>query len=79
MTLHSDRYYGCTRKVRHETRQAARQTIKSMRARKPIEGVLTSYKCKFCGGWHVGNQSPGVQAIYRKISSKTWPPARGEG
>lgn len=54
----------CTRKVRHATQEGARVAIKVMVKRMGgMLGYMQSYKCQFCGGWHIGHgQSKGWQA-----------------
>lgn len=41
----------CTRKVRHETLEAAIIARKKL----PYGRELCAYKCKFCGGFHIGH------------------------
>lgn len=40
---------GCTHKVRHESEAFAKI------AAYKTKGRVGAYKCKFCGGWHVGH------------------------
>lgn len=44
----------CAGKQRHETQTEAVAHIIHLRQSFPAER-LRSYKCRFCGGWHVGH------------------------
>ena len=53
-------------KVRHETEQFARIGLfKTVQA--GAKGLLGVYRCRFCGGWHVGHV-PGKQGFGLKRS-----------
>lgn len=46
----------CTRKVRHADSQGAAIAIKQLAKRMGgMLGLMQSYKCQFCGGWHIGH------------------------
>lgn len=47
-------YCSCDGKIRHATEGAAKRHIAGINRRKP-RGFLHAYRCKFCGGWHVGH------------------------
>jgi hypothetical protein len=43
----------CERKRRFQTQKAA-QWMMNDRRNQP--GMFTAYRCKFCGGWHIGHE-----------------------
>ncbi len=45
----------CTGKIRHETQQEAAGHRSHLIRSKGYQGLLNTYHCKFCGGWHVGH------------------------
>lgn len=53
----------CKGKVRHETREFALIALRHTRS----YGNLSPYKCRFCGGWHIGH-TPGMQGMSLKRS-----------
>lgn len=55
--------YACSSKDQL-TRTQARQIAKRMRGRN--KGPLQSYKCAFCGSWHVGNRPFGLRKRGKK-------------
>lgn len=52
-----DPIYCCEGKKRRETYDTARMTIKKShtRKRRASGARIQIYRCRFCGGWHVGN------------------------
>jgi hypothetical protein len=45
----------CGRKQRHGSEAEARAHIGGLHGRKGYQGLLNAYRCRFCGGWHVGH------------------------
>ena len=45
----------CQSKVRHATPDAAQGAIRRLHAQKGYQGRLDAYRCRFCGGFHVGH------------------------
>ena len=43
----------CQGKQRFEDSQLARSV--AARSRKATDGKISAYRCRFCGGWHVGS------------------------
>jgi hypothetical protein len=47
----------CNGKVRHESRGAADFAMRLLLVKHVYSGaMMNTYRCKFCGGWHVGNR-----------------------
>lgn len=54
----------CSGKRRYGTEEEARAGIAGLRRKEPATGWLTTYKCRFCGGFHFGHPTRRVrQAI----------------
>lgn len=48
----------CSRKIRHESQEAAEQQLVSMLTRMRVvveRDTLAVYQCPYCEGWHVGH------------------------
>lgn len=45
----------CQGKVRHPNPQAAYAHAASLKHKGDVTGFINAYKCRFCGGWHVGH------------------------
>jgi hypothetical protein len=43
----------CESKRRYQTQKAAQWTMNDPRNK---AGVFEAYRCKFCGGWHIGHR-----------------------
>lgn len=56
---HLSKYFKCQRKVRHSKQKAADNIIKKIQKDKPFNLGLNSYKCEFCGGFHIGRKNGG--------------------
>ncbi len=56
--MHEQTLYCDTGKVRHPSRALARRHAKTLRGRVGRRGEesLGEYRCRRCGGWHVGNR-----------------------
>lgn len=52
-----DEYYTCYRKIAHPTPQHARQHLNRLVSDKGDSGVMETYQCSYCTGWHVGHLS----------------------
>lgn len=48
----------CKGKIRHPDRAAAGLHLTGLFLAKRIDGPMSCYRCRFCGGWHVGH-TPG--------------------
>lgn len=55
-----ERLYHCGRKRRHRTRGEAREAIDRIRSsphfQENADSRLCEYRCRYCGGFHVGNE-----------------------
>ena len=52
----------CGRKVRHADEAQARKAIWALKqAYQGVLGFMNAYRCKFCGGWHIGHAHPGAK------------------
>jgi len=47
-------YHACTRKIRYTTARAAKNVMRAAAKRGKIV-LVKPYKCRFCGGWHLGH------------------------
>lgn len=45
----------CSSKIRHDDEAAARAHIGHLNRTKGYQGPMNAYRCRFCGGWHVGH------------------------
>jgi hypothetical protein len=54
----------CTRKIKHDSEDAALAIIKKMRKTGTTKR-LRAYKCNFCGGWHVGQPNARIRQSIR--------------
>lgn len=54
----------CEGKVRYQTPQIAMSVLFRLKRQKKLNGVLNTYKCKFCGKFHLGH-APGF--VQRKM------------
>jgi hypothetical protein len=46
----------CRTKIRYPTRRWARRGLKALARRQGLQvSTLSTYRCKWCGLWHVGN------------------------
>lgn len=55
----------CEGKRRHAGRQEAERALRRMKPR--AQGVLNVYRCRNCGGWHVGHAPGFVQRALRSM------------
>lgn len=55
------RRHSCTKKVAHETQDAAAAAIR----RTGLQGVIVTYKCHFCGKYHNGRPPRNVRDSIR--------------
>jgi hypothetical protein len=46
-------WISCTGKVRHATQHDAKKAVRNM-GRRNLKGAVKVYRCRRCGGWHVG-------------------------
>jgi hypothetical protein len=44
----------CGSKVRHETQPQAAAARRALIKHKGWTGTINTYRCPFCGGWHIG-------------------------
>ncbi len=56
----------CSSKIRYSTEQAAQQAKSDLRSRKPGRISMHYYKCKFCGGFHIGHMPQQMLAGLRE-------------
>jgi hypothetical protein len=49
----------CKGKVRHESIKEGTKAIIALRRDKGHSGMMNCYKCKFCGGYHIGHAGGG--------------------
>lgn len=62
------RWRSCEKKIKHNTQPEA---VAHLIRLKRKGGQSSTYKCKFCGGWHVGRQSMKKrQAIDQRLDRK---------
>lgn len=50
----AQRRRACSGKLRHASQEAAVMAVKALR-KKGVDGTLHTYRCQFCGGYHVGH------------------------
>lgn len=72
----------CAGKVRHSSLLAAqialKRTLTDSRKGDPIVTGLSPYKCRYCGGWHVGrSQKKGIDWAAVERHSKVGRSASG--
>lgn len=60
-----EEFYACYRKRAHPTPAHAQRHLQSLTAAANVGGVLQTYQCCYCTGWHVGHQ-PRVQTNSEK-------------
>lgn len=59
----------CDGKVRHETSWEARKAIRDLNRKRGYQGPMNAYKCKFCGGFHVGHSTRYTLAHLRIVTA----------
>ncbi len=57
MTL--KRSKGCLNKNRYDTRELAESALRDYAHRYGEHGGVRVYRCKWCGGWHLGHDRKG--------------------
>ena len=45
----------CGNKVRHPTQTEAAGARRALIKQKGWTGTINTYRCPFCGGWHIGH------------------------
>lgn len=45
----------CDGKVRHPTQAVAANARRALIKAKGWTGTINTYRCPFCGGWHIGH------------------------
>lgn len=66
----AQRRKACTGKTRFATHQAAAAAAAALRHNKPGTGLLTTYLCPFCSGYHFGHPPARVrQSIAARYQS----------
>lgn len=45
----------CEGKIRHVDAGAAQAALTALVRNKGWQGPMNPYKCRFCGGWHIGH------------------------
>lgn len=65
MSLKNKHLYSCKYKTRYKTQYSASQGIKALLRKgyhEKRKRFLKTYKCEFCGNWHVGHST---ETFYR--------------